>query len=309
MVIIKGIGRIFVRCCGKNLGNTDMAKVLVTGATGFIGRHIIDYLISLGGHELITTSIESKGDAENIFPSIKNTEYISKDLNQKEENYYSFFKSPDCLIHLSWEGLPNYYELFHIERNLPANFYFIKNMIQNGLKDITITGTCFEYGMQNGCLSEDIPTAPVTYYGLAKDTLRKFIELLHNTYSFNMKWVRIFYPFGHGQNKKSLWGQMHDVIATNAKEFNMSQGEQLRDYLSVEKTAEYIVSCALQNEITGIINCCSGKPVSVRKFVEGFFEQRGYPIKLNLGFYPYSSYEPLAFWGNISRLSKIIETL
>jgi len=282
-------------------------RILITGATGFIGRHIIDYLISPGGHELIATSIESREKAEAIFPSIKNIDYISKDLNQKEENYYSFFKNPDCLIHLSWEGLPNYNELFHIERNLPANLYFIKNMIQNGLKDITIIGTCFEYGLQNGCLSEDMATTPVTYYGLAKDTLRKCIELLHNAYLFNMKWIRIFYPYGKDQPKKSLYGQMEDAISNNLEQFNMSQGEQLRDYISVDCAAEYISKIALQNEITGTINCCSGKPVSVRKFVEDFFKGRGVNMKLNLGCYPYPQFEPLAFWGDNNKLSKIVE--
>jgi len=281
-------------------------RILITGATGFIGRHIIDYLVSLGRHELITTSIESKENAESVFPLIKNTEYISKDLNQQEENYYSFFKKPDCLIHLSWEGLPNYNELFHIERNLPANLYFIKNMIQNGLKDITITGTCFEYGMQNGCLCEDMATIPVTYYGLAKDTLRKCVELLHNAFQFNMKWVRIFYPYGQGQSKKSLYSQMEDAITNNAEQFNMSLGEQLRDYITVDCATEYISKIALQNEITGIINCCSGKPISVRKFVEDFFNERGVNIKLNLGYYPYPQFEPLAFWGDTAKLKKII---
>jgi len=282
-------------------------RILITGATGFIGRHIIDYLLSLGGHELITTSIEDKEKAEAVFPTLKITDYISKDLNQQEENYYSFFKKPDCLIHLSWESLPNYNELFHIERNLPANFYFIKNMIQNGLKDITITGTCFEYGMQNGCLREDMATIPVTYYGLAKDTLRKYIELLHNTFQFNMKWVRIFYPYGQGQSKKSLYSQMEDAISNNAEQFNMSFGEQLRDYISIGCAAEYITKIALQNEITGIINCCSGKPVSVRKFVEDFFKEKGANIKLNLGYYPYPQFEPLAFWGDSNKLSMIIK--
>jgi len=203
--------------------------------------------------------------------------------------------------------LPNYNELFHIERNLPANYYFIKNIVSNGLGNIVITGTCFEYGRLEGCLSENISTQPCTNYGLAKDTLRKFVESLQDNYSFVYKWLRIFYPYGHGQNVKSLWGQMQDAISTKAKEFNMSQGEQLRDYLSVEKTAEYIVACALQNEITGIINCCSGKPVSVRRFVEIFFEQHNYPIKLNLGFYPNSKHEPWAFWGNNGKLMKIVE--
>jgi dTDP-6-deoxy-L-talose 4-dehydrogenase (NAD+) len=135
-------------------------RILVTGATGFIGRHVVDYLVSLGRHEIIATSRKTKEEAESVFPSIKYTDYISKDLNQKEEDYYSFFKNPDCLIHLSWKGLPNYNGFFHIEENLPSNFYFVENIIQNGLKDITITGTCVEYSLQNGCLSEDMALPP-----------------------------------------------------------------------------------------------------------------------------------------------------
>ncbi|GHT84190.1 nucleoside-diphosphate sugar epimerase [Spirochaetia bacterium] len=227
-------------------------------------------------------------------------------LNDTEENYYSFFRNPNCVIHLSWEGLPNYNELFHIERNLPANYYFIKNIIENGLSDITIAGTCFEYGLQNGGLNEKMPTTPVTVYGLAKDSLIKFTEALQTKYQFNLKWVRVFYPYGHGQGKKSLWTQMEDAIKNKQKEFNLSFGEQLRDYISINYAAEYISKIALQNNITGIINCCSGKPVSVRGFVENFFKERDYTMKLNRGYYPYPEYEPFAFWGDTSKLQSVI---
>jgi len=285
-----------------------MAKILVTGATGFIGKYVIRQLISFE-HNIITTARKNSYEAISCFPELKNTHYIQKNLNDQEENYYSFFNEPDIVIHTSWEGLPNYDDLFHIERNLPANYYFIKNIISNGLGNITITGTCLEYGLIEGCLPENICVQPCTNYGLAKDTLRKFIESLQNNYSFVYKWLRLFYPYGHGQYKKSLWSQMEDAIITNAKEFNMSQGEQLRDYLPVQTMAEYIVSAALQDEITGIINCCSGKPVSVRHFVEVFFNQHSYPIKLNLGYYPYPKYEPLAFWGNDGKIKSIIKPL
>jgi dTDP-6-deoxy-L-talose 4-dehydrogenase (NAD+) len=282
-------------------------RILVTGATGFIGRHVVDYLFSLDKHELITTAAANKEEAESLCPVLKNTVYISKNLNEEEENYYSFLKKPDCIIHLSWEGLPNYNELFHIERNIPANFYFLKNMIQNGLSDITVAGTCFEYGLQNGCLNEEMPSAPVTAYGLAKDTLRKFTELLHSKHNFNLKWVRFFYLYGQGQGKKTLWGQLEEAAKNNQNEFNMSLGEQLRDYISVNQAAEYISRIALQNDITGIINCCSGKPISVRRFVEDFFKERGIDIKLNLGYYPYPEFEPLAFWGDTGKLGKVLE--
>jgi dTDP-6-deoxy-L-talose 4-dehydrogenase (NAD+) len=280
-------------------------RILITGATGFIGRHVIEYLLSYG-YSLITTATRNKEEIDILYPLLRETEYIQKNLNDKEENYYTFFGKPDCVIHLSWEGLPNYSELFHIEQNLPANYFFIKNMVQNGLSDITITGTCFEYGLQNGCLSENMSTAPVTVYGLAKDTLRKFVEVLQIKYQFNMKWLRIFYPYGNGQSKKSLWTQLEDAIINKQEQFNMSLGEQLRDYLPVACVAEYISKVALQNNVTGIINCCSGEPVSVRNFTENFFKERRYDIKLNLGYYSRPEYEPIAFWGDSSKLQNAI---
>ncbi|MDR2511413.1 MAG: NAD(P)-dependent oxidoreductase [Bacteroidales bacterium] len=283
-----------------------MKKILITGATGFIGRNVIGYLLQNEQYSLIATSIEDKETAEKIFPLLKQTTYAPKNLNDKEENYFDFFGRPDIVIHLSWEGLPNYYELFHIEKNLSSNFYFIKNLIVNGLKDISLAGTCFEYGLQNACLKEDMPTYPTTPYGLAKDTLRKFIEALRRYYDFSMKWVRIFYPYGDGQAPKSLWSQMKKAVENGDKTFNMSQGDQLRDYLPIKKVAEYIAKIATQNEITGIINCCSGKPLSVKQFVENFFAAHNYSIQLNLGYYPYPDYEPMEFWGDVTKLNKII---
>ena len=281
-------------------------RILITGATGFIGRYVVECLSSHGKYELVSTGTKSKDEAESICPVLKDTIYIQKNLNQKEDNFYAFFGEPDRVIHLGWQGIHDLNELYHTELNLPAHYYFIKNMIQNGLSDITVTGTCFEYGLQNGCLCEDIETRPVTNYGLAKDTLRKFLQYLQNKYRFDFKWLRIFYPFGIGQPAKTLYSQMTNAISANSKEFNMSKGEQIRDFLPVEKMAEYIVSVALQNESKGIINCCSGRPISVRYFVEKFFEHHNYPIKLNLGYYPYPEHEPFAFWGDTGKLIKII---
>ena len=87
----------------------------------------------------------------------------------------------------------------------------------------------------------------------------------------------------------------------------MSSGEQLRDYLPVENVAEYIVKIALQDRINGIINCCSGIPVSIRELVENHLEKKQKKIHLNLGYYPYPDYEPMEFWGDNRKLKAILE--
>ncbi len=280
-------------------------KILVTGATGFIGNHVIQTLLRLN-HDIIATSRNMEKARK--FSWFDKVTYIPADLNENRENYFHFFEEPEIVIHLTWEGLPNYKDLFHFEKNLMSQYDFLRNLIIHGLKKLCVTGTCFEYGMQNGCLSEEMNTNPVTPYGLAKDCLRKFLEILHQKCNYSLTWIRLFYMYGNGQSEKSLLSQLEAAIQRGDKSFNMSGGEQLRDYLPVEKVAENIVSIVLQDRIQGIINCCSGKPISIRKFVENFLEERQADIRLNLGYYPYPDYEPMAFWGDSRKLSLILKS-
>lgn len=281
-------------------------KVLVTGATGFIGNHVLNTILKYNKYDVIATSINSIEDAKN-FLWYKDVDYISLDLNKPVDNYFKVFKEPDTLIHLSWEGLPNFKDLYHFERNVIYNYNFLKNMIKNGLKNLNVIGTCLEYGLQEGRLSEHLQTKPVIAYALGKDTLRKFIEELNKFFKFNFKWIRLFYMYGEGQSPKSILPQLNKALDNNDEVFNMSGGEQLRDYLSIEKVAEYIIKISLQEKVLGIINCCSGEPISIRKLVENHIEKRGKSIKLNLGYYPYPNYEPMTFWGDNSKLNTILD--
>lgn len=282
-------------------------KILVTGATGFVGQHVVTHLLEHTSHQIIATSLNQ--DKVQQFGWYSDVQYIACDLHRPDINFYRLFHHPDLLIHLAWPGLPNYHQRFHFEKNLPADYAFVKNMITGGLKRLVITGTCLEYGLQNGCLSEETLTQPATSYALAKDTLQKFTQALLADYpDTSFAWLRLFYMFGPGQNPNSLFGQLQQAIRDKEPVFNMSGGEQLRDYLPVEKAANYIVQLATRKKATGIINVCSGKPVSVRKLVENMLEERGASIPLNLGYYPYATYEPMAFWGNRSRLQNTLNT-
>lgn len=283
-----------------------MKKVLVTGATGFIGNHVVEELLK-HNLEIIASSSNKETAGKKAWYSY--VDYIPFDFTKYDqaENYFKFFHEPDILIHLAWEGLPNYKSNFHTEINLPRHIALLTNFIENGLTNLTVTGTCLEYGMHEGCLSENMHSIPSIPYAIAKDNFRKALQKLQQQYSFSLKWVRLFYTYGAGQNPNSLLSQLDKALKNCEDVFNMSGGEQVRDYLPVEKVAEYIIKIASQNDITGIVNCCSGEPVTVREFVEEYLRRKRKNIKLNLGYYPYTDYEPMRFWGDNHKLKSIID--
>lgn len=282
-----------------------MKKVLVTGATGYIGTYLIEILLKKG--YAIIASSSNVNSAINK-PWFKDVVYKPLDFSaiNEEINYFEYFDKPDILIHLTWEGLPNYLEAFHTDQNLLRHKLFLKNLIDHGLTDITVTGTCLEYGMQEGCLVETLNCEPQNAYGKAKLLLYKYLENYANDKSISLKWVRLFYMYGDGQSSKSLISQLDKAISEKEAVFNMSGGKQIRDFLPVEKVVEYLMLIALQDKVEGIINCCSGKPVTVENFVLSYLKNNQKEITLNLGYYNYSSYEPMAFWGDTNKLNKII---
>ncbi len=279
-------------------------NVLVSGATGFIGNYVINELLRQG-HDVIATSSSSQ-KAENC-SWFKKVTYIPFNLSDynSAKNYYHFFQKPDLMIHLAWEGLPNYKEAFHLEINLPRQLAFLENLLQDGLKDITVTGTCFEYGMKEGCLTEEMECEPANAYAMAKDQLRRELQSMSLKSQFHFKWVRLFYMFGKRQSPNSLFSHLDRALTNNERIFNMSGGMQERDYLPVELVAKNVVAIALQNNVTGVINCCSGKPIAVKNMVQDYLNKKGKSIILNLGYYPYPDYEPMRFWGDTTKLKSI----
>jgi nucleoside-diphosphate-sugar epimerase len=280
--------------------------VLITGVTGFVGNFVVKSLLEKGFAVTATSSDREKASKAPWFTFVN---YIPFRFNELEENvdYFKFFGKPDILIHLAWEGLPNYKSDFHIQENLPRHKLFLHNLISHGLNDLTITGTCFEYGMQNGALMESMPVEPDNPYAVAKNELRKYIAKLREAYLFSFKWARLFYMYGKGQNPNSLLSQLERALANGEAVFNMSGGEQIRDYLPVETVAKYIIAIADQRKLEGVINVGSGIPISVKEFIEKYLKDKNQAIRLNLGYYPYPDFEPMYFWGDITKLKTILQ--
>lgn len=284
-------------------------RVLVTGATGFIGRHVVKTLLARGfAVRAVARDIAKARSLPWFSDADADVEFIAADIHDQSTDVGALCQGVDALVHLAWPGLPNYAGLFHFEVNLPADYRFIKAVVQSGVSQVLVTGTCFEYGLQSGPLSESTPAQPSNPYGLAKNTLRVFLEALSRIEPFTLQWARLFYLHGEGQNPNSLLASLERAIDAGDTQFNMSRGDQLRDYLAVEQAAAYLVSILEHRHFAGIVNCCSGQPVSVRALVEDFLQARGVEMTLNLGHYGYSQHEPMAFWGTRERLQQLMES-
>jgi dTDP-6-deoxy-L-talose 4-dehydrogenase (NAD+) len=224
------------------------------------------------------------------------------DLHNPPADAYERLGEPQTVIHLAWSGLPNYKSPHHVERELPAQHRFLTRLVESGTRNLVVAGTCLEYGMQSGALSEDRPASPTTAYAIAKDALRRHLQSLQRELPFALTWARLFYVYGEGQAAGSLLSQLKAAVQRGDAVFNMSGGEQLRDYLPVEEAAALLVGLALTGRDNGVVNVCSGEPIAVVQLVRRWLQQYGWSIELNLGYYPYPDYEPMGFWGDRRKL-------
>lgn len=275
-------------------------RIAVTGATGFIGRHVLA--------ELSTRCVEVVAvprQATNAIMPRPGMTVLPLEMKNVDAGSFDLLGRPDALIHLAWGGLPNYRSIHHFESELPQQYRFLSELVKAGLGCAIITGTCFEYGMQSGALTESMQTLPENPYGFAKDVLRRQLEFLRKTHEFSLTWCRLFYVYGDGQAATSLLPNLRKAVERQEKTFDMSGGEQLRDYLPVTEVVRHLVDLALARADIGVVNVSSGRPISVRRLVEGWIAQNGWDIQLNLGHYPYPDFEPLAFWGDCSKLAQM----
>lgn len=275
------------------------AWVAVTGATGFVGRHVVRALRARG------FGVVSLG--RRPVPEDDLLRWCPFDLERPSADAIARVADAGCLIHLAWGGLPHYLAERHRVEELPRHRAFLDATLAAGLRRLLVTGTCLEYGMREGELDEGMECRPSNPYAQAKDELRRHLAEACPRFGCAWTWARLFYLYGEGQAPTSIWSQLNEHVRRGEPRFPMSGGQQIRDFLSIERAADCLVALAVPESGSGVVNVCSGMPQTVEATVRGWIAERGWSILPELGRFPYPSYEPFAFWGRRTRLERAME--
>ena len=277
-----------------------MKKILVTGAGGYIGRHVVKALLDKGA-EVIAVDLYTEGIDQRA-------KILNTDIFSGEETLYQKLCEPEVCLHMAWKDGFVHNSNAHMEM-LSAHYRFIRHRIEHGTKHIAVMGTMHEVGYYEGAIDENTPCNPRSMYGIAKDALRRSTFALLEGTDVVLQWLRAYYIFGDDKKNHSIFAKLIQAEEEGKEFFPFTSGKNKYDFITVDELANQIATCVMQTEVTGVINCCSGNPISLAEQVEDFIKKNNFKIKLQYGAFPDRVYDSPAVWGNEEKINKIMRRI
>lgn len=274
--------------------------VLVTGANGYIGRHVVKALLDMGCN-VNAADIRFDGVDERAT-------CIEANIFDSDETIYEKTGRPDVCVHMAWRDGFVHNSDAHIV-DLPKHYTFIENMLKGGLPQIVTMGTMHEVGYWEGAIDENTPTNPSSLYGISKNALREITKFQAQKYGACWQWLRAYYIFGDDLKGNSIFSKIARAELEGKETFPFTTGKNLYDFITVEELSRQIAVCAMQQEVDGIINCCTGNPISLGEKIESYIKEKGYKIKLEYGAFPDREYDSPGEWGDPTKINKIMAQL
>lgn len=273
-------------------------RILITGANGYIGSKVVKQLCDYGVYVIATDF-----NCNNID---ERAEYIKANLFDININWFEYFHRPDICLHMAWrDGFIHNSDNHMID--LSGHYLFLKNLIDSGIKQIACMGTMHEVGYWEGAIDENTPCNPQTMYGIAKNALRQSLELYTKEHCCNFQWLRAYYIYGDDLYGNNIFCKIRQAVLQGEKTFPFTTGKNKYDFIHINDLAKQISKVIMQSKVLGIINCCSGSPVSLAEQIEWYISSNKLPIKLDYGKYPDRPYDSPCIYGDNTKIMEILE--
>jgi len=278
-----------------------MKKVLITGATGFIGRHCLP-LLSERGYEVHAISTRGSLDASS------DIHWHKVDLsNSLQLRDLMADVMPSHLLHFAWYAVPGkYWTSLENIRWVQSSLELLQAFVANGGERAVMAGTCAEYDWRYGYCSEKVtPLAPSTLYGTCKHSLQIMLDSLSKQTGLSSAWGRIFFLYGPYEHQDRLTSSVIRSLLMGERA-RCSHGNQIRDFLYVRDVADAFVAL-LDSSVEGPVNIGSGRPVVLKNIIQKISDKIINRDHIEFGAVPVSSDDPPLLLADVRRLTKEVD--
>ena len=272
-------------------------KIVITGANGYIGANLVKTCLN-SGHDVLAIDINSD------FVD-KRARYLNINIFD-EDTIYKKLDNPDAVIHLAWRNGFVHNDISHLD-DLDKHYKFLTSMIDSGVEYISALGTMHEIGYYEGAIDENTPCNPLSLYGISKNALRQSLLVYPKDKNVNFSWLRGFYIVGDDLRSSSVFGKLLRNANNGEKSFPLNSGKTKYDFINIEDFCHQIMCATLSDKVNGIINVCSGKPMTLGDRVEQFIKDNNLDVELQYGVFPDRPYDSPIIYGDNSKIKKIMK--
>lgn len=274
--------------------------VVITGAGGYVGRHVVRAVADLGYRPVAITRRRPEE------PLDARAETVEADVLDPGFELDSIVpvREVAAVIHLAWQDGFVHNASSHMD-SLSAHYRVLTGLTDLGIRRIAALGTMHEVGYWEGAIDADTPTNPVTLYGIAKDALRRSTLLSIGGRS-QYVWLRAFYILGDDRRNRSIFAKLLEAADRGETEFPFTTGSTLYDFIDVAELGRQIAVAATTDGVVGVLNVCTGAPESLASRVERFISEQELGIRLRYGAFPDRPYDSPGIWGDAEAINALM---